>query len=384
MGWVYNLEKPDPHSDFGQVIAICLVFTIAAFLAIVLRFYIRIHTKRSLWLDDYAALYSAIMVVGYCASSILQTRWGLGLHAEYFPTANVKQFSKVQYVGGPFYAMSLLGFKVSLLASYLRIGGFVKVYRTIIIVAIVAVVVNQVIFTFLFIFPCRPVWNPRPHTTLAGSHSRLYDPFVYCPILTNTGTSLGFDIVIIALPLPVLWNLQLGTRQKVALCCVFAIGFFVTIIQIIRIFTIARLKTYTDSKPVILWSIIEISLAVIIACVPTYGPYFRVFVSNISSYRRRPTGQDYPLTSGNRQTRASSRKFGLSSLGRDDAKFDRPPVPRPYDNSTPHTTTISSKVTADNDSEELILGNANQGMFASVGEQERGIQKVMEVTVERH
>lgn len=72
MGWVYNLEKPDPHSDFGQVIAICLVFTIAAFLAIILRFYIRIHTKRSLWLDDYAALYSAIMVAGYCASSILR------------------------------------------------------------------------------------------------------------------------------------------------------------------------------------------------------------------------------------------------------------------------------------------------------------------------
>lgn len=57
--------------------------------------------------------------------------------------------------------MALLGFKVSLLASYLRIGGFVKVYRTIIIVAIVAVVVNQVIFTFLFIFPCRLVWNLR-------------------------------------------------------------------------------------------------------------------------------------------------------------------------------------------------------------------------------
>ncbi|KAE8400624.1 hypothetical protein BDV37DRAFT_274341 [Aspergillus pseudonomiae] len=351
MGWVYNLDKPDPQSEISQVIAVLLVFTIAALLAVALRFYIRIHTKRALWLDDYAALYSAIMTAGYCASSILQTRWGLGLHAEYFPTANVKQFSKIQYAGGPLYSMSLLGFKVSLLASYLRIGGFVKMYRTIIIVAIAAVVVNQIIFTFLFIFPCKPVWH-RVHYT-------------------------RFDLVIIALPLPVLWNLQLGKRQKVALCCVFAIGFFVTIIQIIRIFTIARLKTYTDSKPVILWSIVEISLAVIIACVPTYGPYFRVFVSTISSYRRRPTGQDYPLTSGNRQT---TRKNGLSSLGRDDV----PEGLRPYDNSTPHTTTISSsKVSPDNDSEEHILGNP-QGMFATVDDQERGIHKVMEVTVERN
>ncbi|KAE8165061.1 hypothetical protein BDV40DRAFT_259305 [Aspergillus tamarii] len=379
MGWVYNLEKPDPHSEFGQVIAICVVFMIAALLAVALRFYIRIHTKRSLWLDDYAALYSALMVTGYGVSSVYQTRWGLGLHAEYFPTANVKEFSKIQYVGGPFYAMSLLGFKVSLLASYLRIGGFVKVYRTIIIVAIVAVVVNQVIFTFLFIFPCKPIamqWD----TSLSGTCINTLKSYY-----ALAGTSLGFDIIIIALPLPVLWNLQLGKRQKVALCCVFALGFFVTIIQIIRIFTIARLKTYTDSKPVILWSIIETSLAVIIACVPTYGPYFRVFVSNISSYRRRPTGQDYPLTSGNRQTRASSRKLALSSLARDDARFDIPRSPRPYDNSTPHTTTISSsKVTADNDSEEHILGNSNPGMFASVGDQERGIHKVMEVTVERH
>ncbi|KAE8379333.1 hypothetical protein BDV26DRAFT_169359 [Aspergillus bertholletiae] len=377
MGWVHNLEKPDPHSEVSQVIAVSLVFTIIALLAVALRFYIRIHTKRPLWLDDYAALYSAVMVTGYCASTIAQTRWGLGLHADYFPTANVKSFSKIQYAGGPLYAMSLLGFKVSLLASYLRIGGFVKTYRTIIIIAIVAVVVNQVIFTFLFIFPCQPIsaqWNPEVVGKCINALKSYY---------ALAGTSLGFDLVIIMLPLPVLWNLQLGRKQKVALCCVFALGFFVTIIQIIRVFTIYRLKTYTDSKPVILWSIVEISLAVIIACVPTYGPYFRVFVSNISSYRRRPTGQDYPLTSGNRHTRGSSRKLGLSSLGRDEPRFDVPEGPRPYDNSTPHTTTISSsKATPDNDSEEHILGNGNQAMFTSVGD-DRGIHKVMEVTVER-
>lgn len=72
MGWVYNLDKPDPHSEISQVIAVLLVFTIAALLAVALRFYIRIHTKRALWLDDYAALYSAIMTAGYCASSILR------------------------------------------------------------------------------------------------------------------------------------------------------------------------------------------------------------------------------------------------------------------------------------------------------------------------
>lgn len=76
------------------------------------------------------------------------------------------------------------------------------------------------------------------------------------------GTSIGFDLLIIALPIPVLLSLQLRRRQKIALVVIFALGFFVTIIQIIRIFTVKNLKTYTDSKPIILWSVVEISIAV--------------------------------------------------------------------------------------------------------------------------
>lgn len=59
-----------------------------------------------------------------------------------------------------------------------------------------------------------------------------------------------------------LLQLQLRRRQKIALVVLFALGFFVTIIQIIRIFTVKNLKTYTDSKPIIIWSVIEISVAV--------------------------------------------------------------------------------------------------------------------------
>lgn len=76
------------------------------------------------------------------------------------------------------------------------------------------------------------------------------------------GTSLGFDLLIIALPLPVLLTLRLRRLQKVALVVIFALGFFVTIIQIIRIFTVRNLQTYTDSRPIIVWSVVEVSLGV--------------------------------------------------------------------------------------------------------------------------
>lgn len=70
MGWVYNLTVPDPHSHVSRVIAICLVFSITACLAVFLRLYIRIHTKRSAWLDDFAALWSALLAMTYAGIAV--------------------------------------------------------------------------------------------------------------------------------------------------------------------------------------------------------------------------------------------------------------------------------------------------------------------------
>jgi hypothetical protein len=50
----------------------------------------------------------------------------------------------------------------------------------------------------------------------------------------------------------------------------FATGFFVTVIQIIRIFTIKNLQSYTDSAAIIIWSAIEISLGVSTPLAPHY------------------------------------------------------------------------------------------------------------------
>jgi len=66
----------------------------------------------------------------------------------------------MQYAGGPVYAISLLGFRISLLASYLRIGGFVRTYRMVIIVAILACVCNQIAFAIVISCGCRPVSYP--------------------------------------------------------------------------------------------------------------------------------------------------------------------------------------------------------------------------------
>lgn len=53
--------------------------------------------------------------------------------------------------------------------------------------------------------------------------------------------------------------------------------------QGIRIQTIADLATYTDSQAIIEWSIVEINIGVIIACIPTFRPLLRGVGRKITS-----------------------------------------------------------------------------------------------------
>lgn len=68
--WVYNQDTPDPHSHVARVITITLLFPVLAFLAIGFRFYVRLRLKRTLWIDDYAALSSAVLGGAYGAIAV--------------------------------------------------------------------------------------------------------------------------------------------------------------------------------------------------------------------------------------------------------------------------------------------------------------------------
>jgi hypothetical protein len=79
------------------------------------------------------------------------------------------------------------------------------------------------------------------------------------------------------LPFPVLIRTQIQKRKKIALLGLFALGTFITVIQILRIRTIKNLSNYLDSSSLIMWSTVENNLGIIVACVPTLAPLFKYF-----------------------------------------------------------------------------------------------------------
>lgn len=97
----------------------------------------------------------------------------------------------------------------------------------------------------------------------------------------NAGFSISTDVVILLIPMPLVYQLQIPRVQKIALALVFALGGFVVITSCLRVTTIDIIANTTDVTYDVsstMWSIIEPNIAVICACLPMIRPLIvRVF-----------------------------------------------------------------------------------------------------------
>ena len=69
------------------------------------------------------------------------------------------------------------------------------------------------------ILSCRPVQYEKD-LLKRNAHCISASGFV----LTNTIPDIATDIAILLLPLPVIWNLQLRVKKKIAMTAIFSIG----------------------------------------------------------------------------------------------------------------------------------------------------------------
>lgn len=107
---------------------------------------------------------------------------------------------------------------------------------------------------------------------------------------------------------------QIRTRKKVAILGLFALGIFITVVQVIRFHSIQTLSNLLDSAHAITWSVIEGNLGVITTCLPTLAPLIKYF-----SERTR-TGQSGKKSSrgiiGSGNTTPGHPGYALKSLDR--------------------------------------------------------------------
>lgn len=143
---------------------------------------------------------------------------GLGRHAEHVSLQDVVSLAKIALVIDVLYLWNLAWSKISLLLLYYRVFRFGYVKSAAYAIGAL-VVLLAVVSTFLTGFLCVPlskVWDDSlPGHCLDQQNLRIF----------NSVSTIVTDIIILCLPMPQIWKLQLQRAQKTGLTCLFALGF---------------------------------------------------------------------------------------------------------------------------------------------------------------
>lgn len=165
-----------------------------------------------------------------------------------------------------------------MLCFYLRIfPNRSFVYSAYLAMAFVAI--PTIVFIFLQIFQCAPVsyiWEGWVDGF--GKHQCIN---VNTLAYAAASFSIAQDFIILVLPLPLLYSLNMGSRSKAGIMIMFSLGIFIMVTSCVRLRYILSFGATTnpcwDYADPLIWTGLEAAVSIIVACLPA----IRVLVNRL-------------------------------------------------------------------------------------------------------
>ncbi|KAI8669984.1 hypothetical protein NCS56_00802200 [Fusarium sp. Ph1] len=278
------MESGSVQDRSATLIGVVVMLLIITTVVVVLRLWTRYAILNQLGADDFLALISLLVVIGCGIAIILETRYGLGKHVSPDILKTAPLYLKHFYVAVVLYSASLLFIKLTFLLHYYRllaIQGMKKVYQ-----AAIAIVGSWALSQVLLgIFVCQPIhgfWDKTVDAKCIPNQPQWY---------INAAGNIATDVMVFLLPVPVIRSLRLPRTQKFILAGIFSLGFFTVILSAIRIEYLQEFEDFTwkhvESN---LWSMAELTSALICACLPTLRPFVVRYFPGLASKFTRSSG----------------------------------------------------------------------------------------------
>lgn len=279
----------NPHS----ILAVGIVFPILGAFTVGARFYIRRNRKLTLGLDDWLCLPALAFVTGCGIIMIMgAASHTIGYHSQ--PKDNAGNDAKIIHIEKlewAFNIMSLLALgpiKLSILFFYRRIflGHLFGFFSWSLIILVILWTLG---FLLTLIFDCKTHfdtnWGPL------SDLERCLDTFTQ--FLAYSISDVITDVFILVLPLPLVWRMHMPIERKVAVSCIFLLGTLAIVAGILRLVVFAEILggghtqavlvilgvTILDDMAVVslllFWPMIEMGVALVVACLPALRPLFR-------------------------------------------------------------------------------------------------------------
>ncbi|KAH7176184.1 hypothetical protein EDB81DRAFT_633774 [Dactylonectria macrodidyma] len=288
----------------GQMIGLAIAFMILPIFFYALRIWAKLLVKR-FTLDDYVAGAALLVSTTCCALQLATAFHGhLGQHQPLNPDGSPIMddpglifFEQASSTSPPHitkFALNMISIvglgliKTSILVLYLSLFPSRK-FHWCVYGALVYVICWTVSYFFSHLFTCFPITvfiEPYYHNSCVDTVP-MFLSLLYTDVIA--------DFAILVLPIPMVMGLQMRMKKKMAVLAMLGLGAAVCAVSVTRViatYSIAAeyVRHPNDviyyTAPVFFWTNIELSLAVVCACLPTLRPIWKYFFHN-------------PVTTGN-------------------------------------------------------------------------------------
>ncbi|KAF9872490.1 integral membrane protein [Colletotrichum karsti] len=324
-----------------EVRNIAIALSVITFPAVALRCFSRWMITHRLWWDDWTAIFATILLAALAGVEIASADLGFGMHYWNVEPSAGEKLIKLFYVAQQIYILIQVFAKISILLFFSRIFP-AKWFQLTVRYFIIFLFSHGFIFLLLIIFQCTPISSIWDRSNSVRK----------CMDVTAIGYagavfSIVEDLVILILPIPELYKLQLNIRKKIALGLMFSLGSFACITTMVRLKYLVTFSstfdTTWDNVDIVIWSIIEEFCAILCASLPALRPLLQK-VPRIFSTRRATTKT---------LSTSPSRRSILNHHGKD--KFQEVPD-TPYEPETPPTPIdIADELAAKADGKRQVL-----------------------------
>ncbi|KAF2877162.1 hypothetical protein BDV95DRAFT_481101 [Massariosphaeria phaeospora] len=277
-----------------ELLAVDILFLAAAVIANLLRCYVRIAMVKAFGVDDWLMAIATLFFVAYCSSSISGVRHGTGRHHSDLSQENIHKAKQSWWLCYLFYCVSMISSKVSIGCFLLRIA--VKRIHTLIIYGAMFIsIVAGVVFFFVTLFQCHPIyyfWNKTEPGRCISNEVIIGLGYLYSTF------SIISDFTFALLPGFIVWNLQLNRRTKIALVPLLTMGCIASSAVVARTPYLPSFRSADflwATIDIAIWSSVEQGLAITAGSLATLRPLFHLIANRfgLSTNPTRPLQSNY-------------------------------------------------------------------------------------------
>ena len=299
-------------------------------------------------------------------------------------TANQRQYFFMAQVS---YKAAINLVKCCILLLYLRLFHVVRWFRLSCWGLLTVVALYCTASIAATIFQCRPVIRAFDKDTPGNCIDTAKFWFA------NAGFSIATDIIILLLPMPLVWKLEVPRMQKAALVGVFTVGIFVVVTSCLRVTTLDLFATSPDNTyniDNVMWTIIEPNVAVICSCLPILRTLVVKFIPGLRSKSKSSgrygtngsmPGSHATGTGGHNSTTDKSR--ATLDLARSQNKADWVELDGVKSSQGAHRATVRRPSSQTGSEEDMLVMQGTKKPAPPAGAMADGlrVQKTMEYSV---